>query len=117
MMKSRPLYISCYRKLIRVQPADAERIAKSQHLTADQFATEVLIAEGMRPGYEKQWRKRYEIALLLFLAKRYELSSHLVALKLMQPNMLAMTMGSSRQSDLRFSPAVTPSPRELRLNS
>lgn len=41
-----------------IPPADAERIARSKHLTTDQFAVEVLVAEGMHPEYEKQWRKK-----------------------------------------------------------
>lgn len=41
-----------------IAPVDAERIARSKHLTADQFATDVLIAEGMQPEKEKQWRKK-----------------------------------------------------------
>jgi hypothetical protein len=38
--------------------ADRERIASSRHLTADELATAVLIAEGFDPKYELHWHRK-----------------------------------------------------------
>ncbi|MCL1038243.1 hypothetical protein L2750_13930 [Shewanella submarina] len=37
---------------------DSERIKEQDYLEVDSFACEILIAEGMSPEYEVQWRKR-----------------------------------------------------------
>jgi hypothetical protein len=39
-------------------PADRERIASSRSLTADEFAAEVLRAEGFDPEYELSWYRK-----------------------------------------------------------
>ena len=41
-----------------IPPDDRERIATAQHLSADDFAREVLKAEGLNPEYEKQWSRK-----------------------------------------------------------
>ncbi len=41
-----------------IPPEEAKRIAESKQLEADDFACQVLIAEGMNPEYEIQWRRR-----------------------------------------------------------
>jgi hypothetical protein len=42
-----------------IPPDDFDRIASSQHLTADEFATEVLKAEGFdHPEYELRWHRK-----------------------------------------------------------
>ena len=42
-------------------PARAfEQISACRNLTADQFATEVLRAEGFNPEYERMWRSKLE---------------------------------------------------------
>ena len=41
-----------------IPPADADRIAGSERLEADEFAAEVLRAEGMVPEYEAKWFRR-----------------------------------------------------------
>lgn len=38
-----------------IPPADAQRIASTRPLTAEQFAREVLTAEGFAAEYEKRW--------------------------------------------------------------
>jgi hypothetical protein len=38
-----------------IPPDDVDRIACSQRLTADEFAAEVLKAEGFNPDYEVRW--------------------------------------------------------------
>lgn len=38
-----------------IPPVDAVRISQSASLTADEFASEVLRAEGMNPEYELSW--------------------------------------------------------------
>ena len=38
-----------------IPPNDFHRIAASQRLNTAQFATEVLLAEGLNPEYELQW--------------------------------------------------------------
>jgi hypothetical protein len=40
-----------------IPPSDIERIATVQHLTAEEFADEVLRAEGFNPDYEEKWRR------------------------------------------------------------
>jgi hypothetical protein len=41
-----------------IPPADATRIIKRTHITADEFAAEVLRAEGMAPEREQTWVRR-----------------------------------------------------------
>jgi len=41
-----------------IPPADADRIARSKRLEADEFAAEVLRAEGMFSEYETKWFPR-----------------------------------------------------------
>lgn len=41
-----------------IPSVDAEKIANMQKLEADEFACLVLEAEGMKPEYEKQWRRK-----------------------------------------------------------
>lgn len=40
-----------------IPPEDNERISSQEYLEAEEFADEVLRAEGMVPEYEKKWRK------------------------------------------------------------
>jgi hypothetical protein len=40
-----------------IPPDDVDRIASSQRLTADEFATEVLKAEGFNADYEVRWHR------------------------------------------------------------
>ena len=39
-----------------ISPQYAERISEADYWEADDFACQVLAAEGMNPEYEKQWR-------------------------------------------------------------
>jgi hypothetical protein len=41
-----------------IPPEDIKRITEAGSWEADNFACQVLIAEGMNPEYEKQWRSR-----------------------------------------------------------
>jgi len=41
-----------------IPPQEAERIAELPFLEAEDFACQVLIAEGMNPEYEKQWKRK-----------------------------------------------------------
>ena len=41
-----------------IPPAEASRIASMKSLEADEFACNVLVSEGMKPEYEKQWRRK-----------------------------------------------------------
>jgi hypothetical protein len=41
-----------------IPPSDFDRIVARQRLTADEFAAEVLRAEGFNPEYEKQWHRK-----------------------------------------------------------
>lgn len=49
------LYELCVDWGFCIPPADAQRIASTTPLTADQFAYEVLTAEGFVAEYEKRW--------------------------------------------------------------
>jgi hypothetical protein len=38
-----------------IPPGEAGRISQSASLSAEEFATAVLVAEGMNPEYEREW--------------------------------------------------------------
>lgn len=52
------LYDLCVDLGFCIPPNDAERIASTTALEADEFACLVIEAEGMNPEYEKQWRRK-----------------------------------------------------------
>ncbi len=52
------LYDLCVDWGFCVPPQDAERISVQEQYTAEQFATDVLVADGMNPEYEKKWFKK-----------------------------------------------------------
>ena len=52
------LYWLCVEWGFCIPPEDHNRIVHSHHLRADDFAIEVLRAEGMNPEYEVEWRHR-----------------------------------------------------------
>lgn len=41
-----------------IPPLEAELIANLPHVDADDFARRILVAEGMNPEYEIQWRRK-----------------------------------------------------------
>jgi hypothetical protein len=49
------LYELCVDWGFCIPPADAQRIASTRPLTADQFANAVLTVEGLVAEYEKRW--------------------------------------------------------------
>jgi hypothetical protein len=55
-----------------IPPDDVDRIASSQRLTADEFAAQVLKAEGFNPDYEVRW---YRMIKRLFIDRLGEVAS------------------------------------------
>ena len=52
------LYDLCVDWGFCIPSLDAERIATQTSYTAEKFAIDVLVAEGMNPEYERKWLKR-----------------------------------------------------------
>jgi hypothetical protein len=52
------LYDLCVDWGVCIPPHDAERISVQKQYTAEQFASDVLLAEGMNPEYERKWLKK-----------------------------------------------------------
>lgn len=47
-----------------IPPDDKKRIIDVKDWKADDFACQVIKAEGMNPDYEKQWRKKISIRFI-----------------------------------------------------
>lgn len=52
------LYDLCVEWGFCIPSAEADRIARRKSLTAQEFAHEVLRAEGLNPEYERQWVRK-----------------------------------------------------------
>ena len=52
------LYDLCVNWGFCIPPMDAEEISKQTHFSADEFAIDVISAEGMNPKHETQWVRR-----------------------------------------------------------
>lgn len=54
------LYDVCVNWGFCIPPVEADRISFLKSLTADQFANDIIIAEGMNPEIEDQWVKKFK---------------------------------------------------------
>lgn len=54
-----------------IPPKDAKRIVESKQLEADDFACQILVAEGMNPEYEIQWRRKIREKFIKQLGTKY----------------------------------------------
>lgn len=65
------LYDLCVEWGFCIPPEDAKRIAQSANLNAEDFACQVLEAEGMNPEYEKQWKRKISNKFIAQIGNEY----------------------------------------------